>query len=84
MSRLSGPHCECARRGVRHPLHNGQVPLRRRNDQGERRPPQREALSPDLICDRAKGGERGFVLTIDGFALLRPGAGAIARPFVLL
>jgi hypothetical protein len=37
-----------------------------------------------LICDRAKGGERGFVLTIDGFALLRPGAGAIARPFVLL
>jgi hypothetical protein len=70
-----------ARRGVRHLLHNGQVPLRRRNDQGERRPAQREALSPR---DRAKGGERGFVLTIDGFALLRPGAGAIARPFVLL
>jgi hypothetical protein len=49
-----------------------------RNDQGERRPAQRESLSPDLICDRAKGRERGFVLTIDGFALWRPGAGAIA------
>jgi hypothetical protein len=54
------------------------LPASRRNDQGERRPAQR-SLSPDLICDPAKGGDRGFVLTIDGFALWRPGAGAIAR-----
>ena len=83
MSRLSGPHCECARRGVRHPLHNGQVPFRRRNDQGERRPAQR-SLSPDLICDPAKGGDRGFVLTIDGFSALASRGWRYRAPFVLL